>query len=59
MPPPEWLVVHRELQALRAAASSTERPRRSKKKKKGGTPKERKSYTEKRFDKFEEVNKSR
>lgn len=49
---PEWLRVHRELQFLRAAASSTKRPRRSKKKPKPVSG----NYVKERYKKLREVD---
>lgn len=50
---PEWLIAHRELQYLRAAASATKRRSRRKKKGKKDVPLR---YVADRYEKLKEVN---
>lgn len=49
---PDWLIAHRELQYLRAAASATKRKSRRKKKGKKEVPL---SYVANRYEKLKEV----
>lgn len=51
---PEWLKEHRELQYLRAAASSTKRPRRGKREKKKRKNHAGEEYVDLRYRKLKE-----